>query len=172
MPVYINLKNTVIMCFLLYYISAVLWVQVYAVFSLDENGGEIAKIIFKPARYSLEPFGLYTVWDFFSGSSKIEWIFITRGYADGFSAYYTPEFQTAAFQIDDNKDGKFYHNMVSVYWDGIRTSYLKSFCGKFEKEYGRSFNKVTLYGYNKLIPELNSSDPIEMRGVKKWTVEC
>ena len=91
----------------------------------------------------------------------------------GFRLITLPDFRLLLFRLTIKKNRKFHKNIATAQrLEGIRTSYLKSFCGKFEKEHGKSFNKVTFYRYKKFIPELNSSDSVKTQKVKKWTVKC
>ena len=171
MPRYVNLKNTVVLFFILCYISAVLGLHFYYEFGLNKNSGEVARSFFNSVRYPLEIFHLYNGWAYFSAPPKEEYHFLIRGHEAGFSVYYTPGFQSTGFKIRTEKSRKF-HSKISTHYSDIRNAYLKSFCKKFEKEYGRTFNDVTFHVYKKPIPELTSSDPTEMQEIRKWTVKC
>ena len=167
---YVNLKNTAVLFFILYYIAGLLCLQVYYRLDLDENAGENSKVFFEFIRNSLEQFGLYAGWGYFSEVSKDEYTHRIVGTTRGYSVDYIPDFQKAGFKFKTEKDRKF-HIKIKRYSD-IRTSYLKSFCVKFEREHGRKFNKVTFYKYKKPIPEPGSSGPTKMRQVRKWSVKC
>ena len=173
MSKYVNLKNTLILFLILYYIAAVVGVQSYYRLDLYENLGKDSKRVFNFLRYSLEPLALHSAWTYFPEPPKKEMRFLIQGHAEVFSAYYIPPgFRYSAFQINDKRGRRFHQHITRDAYKDIRTAYLKSFCGKFQQEHGIKFDKVTFHKYKKQIPGPTSAGPTKLREVNNWTVKC
>ena len=172
---YVNLKNTVILLFIAYYLSSVIGLQLYDEFrdklELKKSLRESVDGVFDSVRYPLKAGGIYRRWGYFSSPPKSELHVLIRGDTSVNSVYYAPEFQTLSFKRIHEKSRKFHARINGGYSD-IRNTYLKSFCKKFEKEHGRKFNNITFLSYRKQIPKLTSVEPTEKKQLKKYVVKC
>ena len=175
MSKYVNLKNTVILLFIAYYLSSVISLQLYDEFhdklGLKKSLKESVDDVFDFVRYPLKVGGIYRMWGYFSSPPKSELHVLIRGDSAGDSVYYSPEFQTLSFKRIHEKSRKF-HSRINRGYSDIRNTYLKSFCNRFENEYGREFNNITFRSYKKQIPKLTSVDPTEKKQLKEYVVKC
>ena len=170
---YVNPKNTVILLFILYYIAAVMGAQSYYRLDLYEYLEKDSRSVFKSFRYFLEPLGLHSAWTYFPAPPKTEMRFLIQGHAETISAYYVPPgFRYSTFQINDKRGRRFHQHITRDAYEDIRTTYLKSFCGTFEKEHGIKFEKITFHKYKKPIPGPLSTGSTKLREVNNWTVKC
>ena len=166
---YVNTKNTLILIFILFHISAVLYWNLYWNLDWDKNENQD---VYNAVRYYIQPLGLWQSWNVFAPPPEVESHILIQGAADGFLANFTPDYQTTPTRINHEKERKWHENMLDAEFSNFRTVYLEYWCRQFELRYDKDFTEATLHLFHVDIPKIDSSDRQEQRFVNKWSIEC
>jgi len=166
---YVTRKNTILLIFILFHVSAILYWGFY--WELDWKYNE-DQTVFNAVRYYVQPLGLWQNWNVFAPPPQVEPHILIQGKADGFLANYTPPYQATPTRLNHEKMRKWHENMLNDDFSNFRTIYLEYWCKQFERQYDKDFTESTLFLYNKRIPNLDSNEQTSMYFVRKWLVEC
>lgn len=166
---YFSVKNTFILIFVFLTLTAVVYWNIYYTYSWDKSEDQR---IYNTVRYFVQPLGLWQSWGIFAPPPTVEDHILIQGISEtGYIANYTPRYQDNP-KFNDERVRKWHENVLKSEFSEFRPLYLQYWCSEFSKQHDQRFNEVTLFLFQKSIPDLASPSSDSKQFVKKWSVDC